>query len=273
MVSHSGSEVVALKTDLEATATFTAATVVLPVMTETFSLRQTVEAVLATSRRDVGQILIVVADRTRPESLDVAAGLAAAHPGLVEVHRQRLPFLGGALREAFDRARGSHVIMMASDLETDPRDVPVLIAEAKRHPAAIVTASRWLAGAGFAGYDPVKRVANRWFQAIFATLYGVRLTDLTYGYRLFPTRLVQAIAWEELRHPFLFETLVKPLRLGVSVIEIPSSWTARQEGESQNTFFRNFAYFRTGFAVRFMRRSRIVRPARPPIDPAGARGC
>ena len=70
----------------------------------------------------------------------------------------------------------------------------------------------------------------------FAVLYGTRLTDMTYAYRIYPTKLVQSLRWEELRHPFLFEALVKPLRLGVAVIEIPSIWKARMEGESQNTF-------------------------------------
>jgi len=71
-------------------------------------------------------------------------------------------------------------------------------------------------------------------------LYGVHLSDMTFAYRIFPTKLVRGIRWEELRHAFLFETLVKPLRLGVPVIEIPSPWKARTEGKSQNAFFPEF---------------------------------
>ena len=71
--------------------------------------------------------------------------------------------------------------------------------------------------------------------------------------------LLQAIEWEELRHPFLFETMVKPLRLGVRVTEIPGIWRARTEGESQNTFFRNFEYFRIGLRVRFASAQSLLR--------------
>ena len=166
----------------------------------------------------------------------------------------------GALREAFDLATGSHVVMMASDLETDPRDVPVLIAEARRNPGAIITASRWREGGGFQGYSPVKLVANRIFQKFFSLLYATHLSDMTYGYRLLPTWVVQSVRWEELRHSFFFETLVKPLRLGIPVVEIPSHWKARSEGESQNTFFRNFQYFQTGLKARFCSRSSLLRP-------------
>ena len=132
------------------------------------------------------------------------------------MHHQTLPFLGGALRNAFDLARGSHVVMMASDLETDPNDLKALVAESEKNPSAIIATSRWLRKGEFHGYSPIKLVCNWIFQRFFSILYLTRLSDMTYGYRLLPTRLVQAIAWEELRHPFNLETIVKPLRLGGS---------------------------------------------------------
>jgi Glycosyl transferase family 2 len=238
---------------------FVSASIILPLMTETESLRQSVDIILEEARADVSQILIVVCDRTRLESLAVAHSLAQTYPDLIQVNSQSLPFLGGAIREGFERSTGSHVIMMASDLETDPHDVKRLITESKAHPRAIITASRWREGGGFSGYAPVKFLANRIFQFIFSALYATDLSDLTYGYRLFPVALVKAIKWEELRHPFLLETIVKPLRLGVPVVEISSRWRARVEGESQNTFMRNFTYFRIGLRVRFMRAEQILR--------------
>jgi hypothetical protein len=150
--------------------------------------------------------------------------------------------------------------MMASDLETNPSDVKPLIEQARRNPDAIITASRWQSGGAFHGYDPVKLVANKIFQTLFSAIYATRLSDMTYGYRLFPRNLVRSINWEELRHAFLFETIVKPLRLGVTIIEIPSVWQARTEGKSQNTLMQNFLYLRTGLRTRFAKRSSLVRP-------------
>lgn len=241
------------------TSAFASATIILPVMNETYSLVETVDAILATSKADLCEFLIVVADRTTAESMAEIERLKARLGGLVVVHRQKLKFLGGAMREAFEIARGSHAIMMASDLETDPALVPQLIAGARRNPDAIVTVTRWRTGGGFRDYSQVKLFANWMFQKLFSLLYWTRLSDMTYAYRIFPTRLVQAIRWEELRHPFLFETLIKPLRLGVEVSEIPGVWRARTEGESQNTFARNFEYFRIGWRVRFASPRDILR--------------
>jgi glycosyltransferase involved in cell wall biosynthesis len=241
------------------TLAFGSATIILPVVNETYSLVQTVDSILETSKPDVRELLIVVCDRTTRESMATIDSLSARFGDLVVVHHQKLKFLGGAMREAFGLARGTHTIMMASDLETDPALVPRLVAEARAHPDAIVTVTRWHSKGGFKNYNGIKLVANWIFQKLFAALYWTELTDMTYAYRIFPTKLLQAIEWEELRHPFLFETVVKPLRLGAQVIEIPGVWRARTEGESQNTFARNFEYFRVGLRVRFAAGDHLLR--------------
>ncbi len=238
---------------------FESASIILPVMNETYSLRQTVEIIENDCGSDVKEYLIVVCDRTKKESLLVCEELKARFGVRVKVHQQRLPFIGGAIREAFELASGSHTVLMASDLETPPEVVKTMIELVKEEPDRIVTASRWIKGGKFYGYDPLKKFLNFIFQRIFSLLYFVALTDMTYAYRIFPTRLVQSIEWEELKHPFLLETIVKPLRLGVRVKEIPAVWKARTEGESQNTFFGNFVYFRIGFRARFMLKSKILK--------------
>src|SRR5580698_7501036 len=244
---------------LPETNAFESVTIVLPVVNETYSLVETVNSILETSKQDVRELLIIVCDKTTPESMATIKSLSARLGDLVVVHHQKLKFLGGAMREAFDLARGTHTLMMASDLETDPVLVPRLIAEARAHPAAIVTVTRWRGEGSFENYDELKLLANWVFQKLFSALYWTKLTDMTYAYRIFPTGLLQVIAWEELRHPFLFETMVKPLRLGVRVTEIPGIWRARTEGESQNTFFRNFEYFRIGLRVRFASAQSLLR--------------
>ena len=245
--------------DWPQTAKLESVSVILPVMNETVSLRETVDIILRDARDWVCEFLVIVCGRTTPQAMETVAQLQDEHGALVVVHNQRLPFLGGAIREAFDLARGSHVVLMASDLETDPNLVRKMIEVETQNPAGIVTASRWIAGGSFQGYSKIKLVLNWFFQRFFSLMYGTRLSDMTYAYRIMPTRLVQSIRWEELRHPFLFESMIKPLRLGVPVVEVPAVWVARKEGDSQNPFFRNFEYFRTGVKSRFARRSSLLR--------------
>jgi glycosyltransferase involved in cell wall biosynthesis len=238
--------------------TFGAVSVILPVINETASLQKTVEIIIADCDRDIMEFIIVVCDKTTPESRKVCEQLKNKYGERLKILKQKLPFLGGAMRDAFGFASGSHILMMASDMETAPDEVKDFIAVAKKQPGEIVTGSRWIKGGGFQEYSPIKYLLNFIFQRLFSLLYRTELTDMTYGYRLFPASLVKAIRWEELRHPFLFETIVKPLRLGVKVREVPSKWKARSEGGSQNTFLRNFEYFRIGLKTLFYSREQIL---------------
>jgi glycosyltransferase involved in cell wall biosynthesis len=234
------------------------AAVILPVIDETTSLEKTVRILLAENPSEISLILIVVCGKTTGPAMAVARRLAEEHPTLVQVRQQVRPFLGGAMRDAFEWASGSHVLMMASDLETDPAKVKELIAKAEEG-YDIVTATRWHGQDGFKGYSPIKRVLNWIFQKSFGMLYGVSLSDLTYGFRIFKIEWVKKIEWEELRHPLLLETVLKPLRLGANVVEIPCVWQARIEGESHNTFMQNFLYFRIALKTRFRSRKQLLR--------------
>ena len=81
-------------------------------------------------------------------------------------------------------------------------------------------------------------------------LFLTKLSDMTYGFRIFPSNLVKEIKWQELKHPFLLETILKPLLMKVNIIEIPSKWEARLEGTSQNSFIENFRYIKTALYIR-----------------------
>ncbi|MGC9221578.1 MAG: glycosyltransferase [Solirubrobacteraceae bacterium] len=251
---------------------FETVSVILPVMDETFSLTQTVDIILADASEWVCEFIVVVCERTTPQAMTTVEDLRERLGDRLVVHVQRLPYLGGAIREAFQIAKGSHVLLMASDLETDPRLVKEMVAAARCAPNAVVTMTRWAPGGGFDGYSPVKLVLNWIFQRVFVQMYQVNLSDMTYAYRMMPAALVKAIDWRELRHPFLLETLLKPLRLGVSVIELPARWQVRQEGVSHNPFSQNFMYFRIGLRCRFASPQRMLSthpapplPAQPPV--------
>lgn len=234
-----------------------AITFVLPVLNETDSLVTTVETIRRVAGPHVAELLVIVADRTTPESHAVARQLLEAYPDQVRIHTQRLPRLGGAMQEAFAEARGRHIMLMATDLETDPEAIPLFLAPMLRGECDIVAGSRWLSGGGFEGYGRSKVLANWLFQQFFRVFYGTRLTDLTYAYRLYRADVLRGIVWEQLGHPFLMECLIKPLRLGAKVIEVPCVWRRRAAGASANSIRQMFQYVPLALRVRWMARRRI----------------
>lgn len=231
--------------------------ILLPVLNETFSLKQTVDTIAGSCSSYIVEFIIVYCRKTNCESLKVINELQARYGALVFAFEQKRPFLGGAFRDAFEICKGTHVVVMSSDLETDPALVEQFILNSKKEPQVIFTATRWNGGS-FVNYHPVKLIFNFIFQKIFALLYHTNLSDLTFGFRIFPVNLVKSIEWKELRHPFLLETLLIPLRMGVKVKEIPTSWIARKDGTSANPFFSNFRYIATGIRIRFCQKKKLL---------------
>jgi glycosyltransferase involved in cell wall biosynthesis len=243
---------------------------IVTVLNETDSLRVTAEAILKLATDDVLEVLIVIAPRTTAASRAVIRELAGNYPGLIRVHEQKLPYLGGALREAFQEARGDFLLLMASDLETDPIIVPRMIAAMRTGNWDIVATSRWIQGGGFQGYGPLKLVLNCVFQKFFRLVYRTNLTDLTFGYRLYRRAILDGIVWEELRHPFLLECLLKPLRRGARVTEVACPWRPRPEGTSANTFLQTLHYLRTAVKTRVVPVRRFSPPSRFAARPTSA---
>jgi glycosyltransferase involved in cell wall biosynthesis len=229
-------------------------------LNETDSLRQTVDVIFALAPEDVHEVLIVIAPHTTGPSRAVIRELTDKYRGQIRVHEQRLPFLGGALQEGFAQATGDFLMLMASDLETDPALVPKMIATMKTGNWDIVATSRWIEGGGFEGYGRLKLVLNYLFQKLFRLVYWTSLTDLTFGYRLYRRTILDGIVWDELRHPFLLECLLKPLRRGARVTEVACPWRPRGEGDSANTLLRTFHYLRTAVKTRLLPVGRFCRP-------------
>jgi len=226
--------------------------IILPAINETYSLQKTIDIILEHNRNYIKEIIIILSkNKTSKKTITVANKCMNLNPKYINIEYQTLPFLGGAIRKGFEIATGTHVVMMASDLETDPNDVQKFLKISIKNKNSIITASRWVKGGSFKKYSSIKLILNLVFQNIMKLLFGTNLTDLTYGYRLFPNEILKKIKWDELKHPFLLETILKPLKMKVNIIEIPSKWEARSEGISQNAFITNFYYIKTAMIIKF----------------------
>ena len=235
--------------------------ILIPTIDETYLLAQTVDIIAETcDLKDITEIIILTADRTSQDTIKTAEKIIEKYSGKIKIyiHKQTLPFVGGAIREGINLAEGSHLVMMSADLESPPIVIKDFIAKSKQYPDRIITATRWRKGGSFKGYNKIKLICNYIFEKSIALFYFSSLSDMTYGYRLFPSELMKNIKWEEFKHPFFLETALKPLRLGVKFIEVPAKWEARTEGVSQNSFFANFKYFKTAWHDRFLKADEIL---------------
>lgn len=156
--------------------------------------------------------------------------------------QQREHYLSGALKEALLFCQEDYFILMASDLETDPTLVKNLIKTSQQHPEKIITVTRWDKSATFKNYGILKMFANFSFQTLGRLIYKTNLTDLTFGFRLYPTQIIKSIEFTQTGHAILLEALLSPLSEGVRIKEIIGSWKRRREGLSKKDWQNNFVY-------------------------------
>jgi glycosyltransferase involved in cell wall biosynthesis len=216
--------------------------VVLPVYSETETVRQVVAWLRENLAGRLAEILIILAPRSGEASRAVCSELEALDPRIWVLIQKRNPGLGYAVREGLERAQGDVVLLMDSDGEMENETILRMIAAIERDHCGLVVASRWIKGGGFTGYSPLKYGLNWGFQQVFRVLFQTKIHDLTYGFKLIRGELAHGITWEGTLHEIACETTLKPIRLGVRVAEVASRWTARTQGVSKNTFLRNFRY-------------------------------
>ncbi len=226
-----------------------ALSVVVTVYTETFSIVETVERVVKSDRGQLVEILLVVAPKASAETFRICRKLVSENP-LVAMHVQNTgPGVGRALKEGMLLAKGDYIAIMSGDLETEPEAVQRMYDKAIETGADVVVGNRWLKGGGFVNYDKFKLILNWIFQKMFRVIYWTRIGDLTYGFKLFKKSVVHSIDWESPFHEMYIETTVKPLKMGYHLEQVPTIWIGRREGESVNTFWRNFGYVKLALRV------------------------
>src|SRR5438270_575669 len=99
----------------------------IPVFSESASLRTTVEILAATLTGIDFEILLLVHKDSDPQCLATCEELASRWPRVRVEMQRRYPGQGWAYREGFDAAAGTHLLLMNADLETDPRDARRLV--------------------------------------------------------------------------------------------------------------------------------------------------
>lgn len=147
--------------------------------------------------------------------------------------------LSPCVHEAGNMVRSSHFLIIGSDLEMNPYTVPALIEKSKKHPAAIVCASKFEKGSKREGYGFFHMLCVRAVNAVIRTILGIRGKELTTTFQIYPTEVFQKMAFDEPDYTF-YEYTIKPVYLGIEYIEIPTDYKRRTEGKSTFNLKRYF---------------------------------
>jgi dolichol-phosphate mannosyltransferase len=211
------------------------ATVCLPTYDERENLEPMVRALAEVLGPD--DRVLVIDDNSPDGTGRIADRLASELEWLDVLHRPHKEGLGRAYLDGFRRALadGAELILeMDCDFSHDPQDVPRLIAGAGD--ADLVLGSRYVRGGGTANWGLVRRAISRWGSLYAQILLGLRVRDLTGGFKCYRRAVLERIDLDAIAsrgYAFQIETTYRALRAGFRVVEIPIRFTDREVGGSK----------------------------------------
>lgn len=210
----------------------------LPTYNERENLEAMIEAlrgVLDTARDRV----LVIDDRSPDGTGEIADRLAAELPWVSVLHRETKEGIGPAYVAGFRRALGEGaelILEMDCDFSHDPADVPRLIEAAAG--ADLVLGSRYTPGGGTANWGIVRRIVSRGGCLYAQVILGMRVRDLTGGFKCFRREALEAIDLGALSahgYAFQIETTYRAKRAGLRIREVPITFVERRAGASKMT--------------------------------------
>jgi dolichol-phosphate mannosyltransferase len=210
-------------------------TVCLPTYNERENLERMLQALRKVLPDDGG--VLVIDDRSPDGTGELADVLAREIPNVSVLHRERKEGLGPAYIAGFRwaLADGAELVLeMDCDFSHDPADVARLLAAAEN--ADLVLGSRYVPGGGVRNWGWLRRFISAGGSLYARVLLGVRVRDLTGGFKCFRRAVLEAIPLEQIDakgYAFQIETTYRALRSGFRVAEVPIVFVDRAEGSSK----------------------------------------
>jgi dolichol-phosphate mannosyltransferase len=246
--------------------------VFLPTYNEAGNLEQLVRATAAQLEQTApGDWRVLVVDDASPDGTGRIADRLAAELDAVEVlHRSGKQGLGKAYLAGFRHALAGgadQVIVMDADFSHDPRHLPAIVAAARS--SDLVLGSRYVAGGEIVDWPPLRRLLSRFGSLYARMILGVKVNDLTTGFRLVGRRVLETVEPSTLRsqgYVFNIELTYRALLAGFTVAEVPICFRDRLAGESKMSLPIAFEALMLVPKLRGLRREIVAAPdgrARP----------
>lgn len=190
---------------------------------------------------------ILVIDKSDDDTADRARSAGAA------VFKQESRGLGGALKEGLRKANGEIVIAMDADFSHDPAYIPSFLAKMKQG-FDLVIGSRKIPGGGVLGWNRRRRLVSSGANFVARYVGGVKVSDLTSGYRAYRKTMVDNLDMESIgssSYAFQLEVTARAIRRGFRVGVVPIVFPDRRLGKSKLSRRDVIDFLYTALKIRF----------------------
>ena len=182
--------------------------------------------------------ILVVDDGSPDGTGELADRLSREHDWLHVLHRSEKNGIGPAylagFRHALDQGAG-YVMEMDSDFSHDPADLARLL-QAVYDGADLALGSRYVPGGGVTEWGLLRRFISEGGSTYARVVLGLRVRDLTGGFKCFRREVLEAIHFGGVRsqgYAFQVELTYRAVQAGFRVVEVPIVFRDRQQGTSK----------------------------------------
>lgn len=138
---------------------------------------------------------------------------------------------GAAVRNAFEHATGSVVVIQDADLELDPAEIPRLLAPMEEEGALVVYGTRDLRIRR--GMSLRQYLGNKVITFVTNLCTNLRLADVETCYKMIRTDLLRTLTLTSDRFTIDPELTIRLAQTGVSIREVPVSYRPRSHAEGK----------------------------------------
>ncbi len=199
--------------------------IVIPTLDEADTIAEIIEGC-----KPYGDEVLVVDGHSRDRTREVAESLG------VKVILDNRKGKGEALRHVVNFVNGNIIVFIDADGSHDPKDIPKLVEPIIKDEADHVSGSRLIGGSSelHGGFDECFRLMGSSFiTACINWRFKVKLSESQNGFRAIKTDVIKQLGLEENITTIEQEMIMKTLKKGFRMAEVPSHEYERKKGYSK----------------------------------------
>lgn len=201
--------------------------VVVPMFNEEPTIGNVISRIQSTLIKNGVKFEIIVIDDC---SLDRSLEVAKKYDVRLFTFKQNMG-KGYALRAGFAKAKGDFIATIDSDGSHCPEELPLLLDSLLKGEADLVIGSRF--STPTSATSRRNQAGNRLFNKIIRLLTGNSMSDSQSGYRVMTSKVLKSMNLISAEYEIESEMLVKTVRRGYRIREVPITFEQRTYGKSQ----------------------------------------